>query len=88
VTARKASWRAHPRYEWPDLVQPLRRYYPADVPSAWEQDFKIQVEKIVAVFTDEETPLVHWLPAASVIALEVLTKATRPQLECGRSHAE
>jgi hypothetical protein len=34
----------HPRLEWSDLVQPLRRYRAADMPPTWEQDFKLQVE--------------------------------------------
>ena len=56
------------------------------MPSTWEQDFKLQVEKIVAIFADKETALVHWLPAVSMIALEVMTKATRPQLESFLEH--
>jgi hypothetical protein len=72
-------------YEWPDLLL-LRRYRPAEAPATWEQDFKAQVDRIVALFADKETPLVHWLPVASATAREILATATPLQLRSFRSN--
>lgn len=86
MTARKASRRTHQRHGWSDLMLLLRRYKPADAAPTWEHDLKVEVDKIIAVFADKKTPLVAWLPAVTVIAVEVLTKATPSQLESFLEH--
>jgi hypothetical protein len=62
------------------MVRPLRRYRPAEAPATWEHDFKGKVDKVVALFADKETPLIHWLPVASALAMEILATATPTQL--------
>jgi hypothetical protein len=75
-----------PRHEWADMARSLRRYRLAEAPATWEQEFNAQVGRVIALFADKETPLVHWLPVASAIALEILATATPVQLGSFRSN--
>jgi hypothetical protein len=60
--------------DWTNLVQPLRHYREAGAAPVldWERGFKADVDKVVGLFADRDTPLTHWLPLVSTTAVEVL----------------
>ena len=51
--------------QWAELVRPLRQYSAAAGSAAtWEGDFRRQVDAVVALFRDRETPADEWLKRA------------------------
>ena len=50
---------------WAELAKPLRRYAPAgSAAAAWEHDFRLRVDEVVALFRDRETPAGEWVNRA------------------------
>jgi hypothetical protein len=50
---------------WAELVRPLHRYSTAAGWAAtWEGDFRRQVDAVVVLFRDRETPADEWLKRA------------------------